>query len=37
MDQLLDAVIAHLPASTASERPEGEVEQGADESPWSPL
>ena len=37
MDKLLDAVIAHLPSATASERPDGEVEQGADEAPWSPL
>lgn len=37
MDKLLDAVIAYLPAATVSERPTGEVEQGADEKPWSPL
>jgi GTP-binding protein len=36
MDKLLDAVIAHLPAATATERPDGEREE-ADETPWSPL
>ena len=36
MDKLLDAVIAHLPASTVTERPAGEQEE-ADETPWSPI
>lgn len=36
MDKLLDAVIAHLPAATMTERPEGEREE-ADEKSWSPL
>ena len=36
MDKLLDAVIAHLPAATATERPDGEKEE-TDERPWSPL
>jgi len=36
MDKLLDAVIAHLPAATVTERPDGEQEQ-ADEKPWSPI
>ena len=37
VDALLDAVLRYLPASTATERPSGEVEQDADEKPWSPL
>jgi GTP-binding protein len=37
MDKLLDAVIEQLPAATATERPVGEVEQGADDQSWSPL
>ncbi|MBA3054715.1 MAG: GTPase ObgE [Sphingomonadales bacterium] len=36
MDALLDAVIGHLPAATATERPQGEREE-ADETPWSPI
>jgi GTP-binding protein len=36
MDKLLDAVIAHLPAATVTERPEGAQEE-TDETPWSPL
>ena len=36
MDKLLDAVIAHLPAATVTERPVGAQEE-ADETPWSPL
>ncbi|VWX46536.1 GTPase ObgE [Novosphingobium sp. 9U] len=36
MDELLDAVIAHLPAATVTERPQGEQEE-EDEAPWSPL
>jgi GTP-binding protein len=36
MDKLLDAVIAHLPAATVTERPIGERE-AADETPWSPI
>ena len=37
MDKLLDAVIAHLPAATMTERPVGEREDADDETPWSPL
>jgi GTP-binding protein len=37
MDKLLDAVLEHLPAATQTERPQGEVEDTADEKPWSPL
>lgn len=36
MDALLDAVIAHLPAATVTERPDGEQEEG-DDRPWSPV
>lgn len=36
LDELLDAVIAQLPAATATERPAGELEE-ADQKPWSPL
>ncbi len=36
MDALLDAVISHLPAATATERPQGEQEE-VDQEPWSPL
>ena len=36
MDKLLDAVIAHLPAATTTERPVGEQEE-LDEKPWSPI
>jgi GTP-binding protein len=35
-DRLLDTVIAHLPAATVTERPDGEREQ-ADDKPWSPI
>jgi GTP-binding protein len=34
--ELMDAVIAYLPAATVTERPTGEQEE-ADEKPWSPL
>jgi len=37
MEQLLDAVLAYLPAATATERPDGEVEDADDEEPWSPI
>jgi GTP-binding protein len=37
MGKLLDAVIAHLPAATVTERPVGEIEDAAEEQPWSPL
>ena len=37
MDKLLDAVIAHLPAATVTERPEGEREQVDEADSWSPL
>ncbi|MET0181142.1 MAG: GTPase ObgE [Novosphingobium sp.] len=36
VEALLDAVLAHLPAATASERPAGATEH-ADERTWSPL
>jgi GTP-binding protein len=36
MTALLNAVINHLPAATATERPAGELEE-AQEKPWSPL
>ena len=36
MDALLDAVLEHLPASTATERPAGEIEDEATREPWSP-
>ncbi|MEJ5978730.1 GTPase ObgE [Novosphingobium sp. PS1R-30] len=36
MGRLLDAVIGHLPAATATERPDGEREE-LDEKPWSPI
>ena len=35
--ELLDAVLAYLPAATATERPSGEIEEDTDEEPWSPL
>ena len=35
MDELLDAVVGHLPAATSTERPAGEREEGED-IPWSP-
>lgn len=37
MDALLDAVLEHLPIATQTERPAGEIEDEADERPWSPL
>jgi GTP-binding protein len=36
MDALLDAVLDHLPASTATERPAGEIEDEETRQPWSP-
>jgi GTP-binding protein len=36
LDKLLDAVTAHLPAATVTERPDGEREE-ADDKPWSPI
>ena len=36
MDALLDAVIEYLPASTVTERPSGEQEEG-EQKPWSPV
>jgi GTPase len=36
MDKLLNAVIAHLPAATVTERPLG-AQEDADDTPWSPL
>ncbi|WP_420383995.1 GTPase ObgE [Novosphingobium sp.] len=36
MDALLDAVLEHLPASTATERPAGEIEDESTREPWSP-
>jgi len=37
MNALLDAVLEHLPAATATERPDGEVEDAEDQKPWSPI
>lgn len=37
MNALLDAVLEHLPAATATERPDGEVEVIEDQKPWSPI
>lgn len=37
MGALLDAVLQHLPAATATERPSGEVEDAEDAAPWSPI
>ncbi|MCY1672318.1 GTPase ObgE [Novosphingobium sp. SL115] len=37
MEALLDAVLGYLPAATVTERPTGEVEDVADEKPWSPI
>ncbi|MBX9665863.1 GTPase, partial [Novosphingobium sp.] len=37
MNALLDAVLEHLPAATATERPDGEVEAAEDQKPWSPI
>jgi len=36
MDALLDAVLDHLPAATATERPAGEIEDETERTPWSP-
>ena len=37
IETLLDAVLEYLPAATASERPQGEVEDEGDAGPWSPI
>ncbi len=37
IEKLLDAVLNYLPAKTATEHPDGEVEDEHDEKPWSPL
>ena len=37
MDALLDAVLEHLPAATATERPAGEIEDATEAKPWSPF
>jgi GTP-binding protein len=37
VDDLLDAVLAYLPAATSTERPSGEIEDELDAKPWSPL
>jgi GTP-binding protein len=37
IDKLLDAVLSYLPAQTVTEHPSGEVEEGDEEKPWSPL
>ena len=37
LEELLDAVLEHLPAATVTERPQGEVEEQAEAKPWSPL
>ena len=37
MDKLLDAVIAHLPAATVTERPQGEREVVDADVSWSPI
>ena len=37
IETLLDAVLEYLPAATASERPQGEVEDEGDDGPWSPI
>lgn len=37
LNALLDAVLEHLPAATATERPDGEVEDIEDQKPWSPI
>ncbi len=37
MNALLDAVLEHLPAATATERPDGEIEEIEDQKPWSPI
>ena len=37
LEELMDAVLEHLPAATVTERPQGEVEEQAEAKPWSPL
>ncbi len=37
LEELMDAVLEHLPAATVTERPQGEVEEEAEAKPWSPL
>ncbi len=37
LDGLLDAVIAHLPAATVTERPAGQQEDESEAKPWSPF
>ena len=37
MDALLDGVLEYLPIATVTERPTGEVEDEADQKPWSPI
>ncbi|OCC25191.1 GTPase ObgE [Croceicoccus estronivorus] len=37
IEALLDTVLSYLPAATATERPDGEVEEEETAEPWSPL
>lgn len=37
MTALLDAVLDHLPLATQTERPAGEIDDAADQRPWSPI
>lgn len=37
MTALLDAVLEHLPLATQTERPAGEIDDAADQRPWSPI
>ena len=37
IEALLDAVLSYLPFQTVTEHPAGEVEEGDEEKPWSPL
>ncbi len=37
MDALLDGVLEYLPVATVTERPTGEVEDEAEQKPWSPI
>ena len=37
IEALLDAVLSYLPYQTVTEHPAGEVEEGDEEKPWSPL
>ncbi len=37
IEQLLDAVLGYLPAKTVTEQPKGELEDEADQEPWSPI